>query len=30
MSHGGVDLPTPVKLVMRLGSKVMTKTTYWI
>jgi len=31
MSHGGIDLPTPVKLVMRLGSKVMmTKTTYWI
>ena len=30
MSHGGVDLPTPVKLIMRLGSKVMTKTTYWI
>lgn len=30
MSHGGIDLPTPVKLVMMLGSKVMTKTTYWI
>ena len=30
MSHGGIDLPTPVKIVMRLGSKVMTKTTYWI
>tara|TARA_B110000438_G_scaffold64177_1_gene64724 strand:+ start:139 stop:765 length:627 start_codon:yes stop_codon:yes gene_type:complete len=30
MSHGGINLPTPVKLVMRLGSKVMTKTTYWI
>jgi ubiquinone biosynthesis monooxygenase Coq7 len=30
MSHGGIDRPTPVKLVMRLGSKVMTKTTYWI
>ena len=30
MSHGGIDLPTPAKLVMRLGSKVMTKTTYWI
>lgn len=30
MSHGGIDLPTPVKIVMKLGSKVMTKTTYWI
>lgn len=30
MSHGGIDLPTPVRLVMKLGSKVMTKTTYWI
>ena len=30
MSHGGIDLPTPVKIFMRLGSKVMTKTTYWI
>ena len=30
MSHGGIELPTPVKLVMKLGSKVMTKTTYWI
>jgi ubiquinone biosynthesis monooxygenase Coq7 len=30
MSHGGVELPTPVKLVMKLGSKVMTQTTYWI
>ena len=30
MSHGGIDLPTPVKIVMRLGSKVMTKTSFWI
>ncbi len=30
MSHGGIDLPAPVKLVMKLGSKIMTKTTYWI
>jgi len=30
MSHGGVELPTPVKLAMKLGSKVMTQTTYWI
>ena len=30
MSHGGIELPTPIKLVMKLGSKVMTKTTYWI
>jgi len=30
MSHGGVELPAPVKLMMKLGSKVMTQTTYWI
>lgn len=30
MRHGGVELPTPVKLLMKLGSKVMTQTTYWI
>ena len=30
MAHGGVDLPMPVRLVMKLGSKVMTKTAYWV
>jgi ubiquinone biosynthesis monooxygenase Coq7 len=30
MSQGGVDLPLPVKLMMKLGSKVMTKTAYWV
>jgi len=30
MSHGGAELPKPVKLAMKLGSKVMTQTTYWI
>ncbi|MBA2660146.1 MAG: 2-polyprenyl-3-methyl-6-methoxy-1,4-benzoquinone monooxygenase [Nitrosospira sp.] len=30
MAHGGADLPMPVKLVMKLGSKVMTKTAYWV
>ncbi len=30
MSQGGVDLPMPVKLMMKLGSKVMTKTAYWV
>lgn len=28
--HGGAELPLPVKLAMKLSSKVMTKTTYWI
>ena len=30
MSYGGAELPTPVKLAMKLGSKVMTRTAYWI
>ena len=30
MSHGGAELPAPVKLVMKLGSKVMTRTAYWV
>lgn len=30
MHHGGVELPASVKLLMKLGSKVMTQTTYWI
>lgn len=27
---GGVELPLPVKLVMQLGGKVMTRTAYWV
>ena len=30
MSHGGAELPLPVKLAMKLGSKVMTRTAYWV
>jgi len=30
MSHGGAELPPPVKLAMKLGSKVMTGTAYWV
>jgi len=28
--HGGAELPAPAKLAMRLSSKVMTKTAFWI
>jgi len=30
LSHGGAELPLPVKFTMKLGSKVMTRTAYWI
>jgi len=30
MSHGGVELPSSVKFTMKLGSKVMTRTAYWV
>ena len=30
VSHGGAELPLPVKLAMKASSKVMTKTAYWI
>ena len=30
LDHGGAELPEPVKGLMSLMSKVMTKTTYWI
>lgn len=30
ITHGGAQLPLPVKLAMELSSKIMTKTTYWI
>lgn len=30
VEHGAAELPTPVKHAMRLGSKMMTGTTYWI
>ena len=30
IEHGGAELPLPVKLGMKLSSKLMTKTTYWV
>ncbi len=30
VTHGGAPLPLPVKMAMKLSSKVMTHTTYWI
>ena len=30
MSQGGVELPAPVKVAMKMGSKVMTRTAYWV
>ncbi len=30
MEHGGAALPQPVKLAMKMTSKVMTKTVYWV
>lgn len=30
LDHGGAPLPLPVKAAMKLSSKVMTKTVYWI
>lgn len=30
LSYGGAELPLPVKFTMKLGSKVMTQTAYWI
>ncbi len=30
MAHGGAELPVPMKLAMKLGSKVMTQTAYWV
>ncbi len=30
LEHGGAELPLPVKAAMRLSSKLMTKTAYWI
>lgn len=30
LSHGGAELPLPVKFAMKLSSKVMTQTAYWI
>ena len=30
MSQGGVELPVPVKMAMKMGSKVMTRTAYWV
>jgi len=30
IEHGASELPTPVRSIMNLTSKLMTKTTYWI
>ena len=30
LEHGGAELPVPVKLGMKLSSKLMTKTAYWV
>jgi ubiquinone biosynthesis monooxygenase Coq7 len=30
MAYGGAELPAPVKLIMKLGSNVMTRTAYWV
>lgn len=30
MSHGGAELPLPVKLAMKMSSKIMTQTAYWV
>jgi ubiquinone biosynthesis monooxygenase Coq7 len=30
LSHGGKELPLPVKLIMKMSSKVMTQTAYWV
>ncbi len=30
ISHGGTDLPLPVKLAMKMSSKIMTNTAYWV
>ena len=30
VSHGGANMPLPVKLAMKASSKVMTETSYWI
>jgi ubiquinone biosynthesis monooxygenase Coq7 len=30
LHHGGAELPLPVKTMMGLMSKVMTRTAYWI
>ena len=30
VEHGAADLPAPVKLAMKLGSRVMTRTAFWI
>lgn len=30
IAHGGADLPMPVKLAMKISSKLMTRTAYWL
>ena len=29
-AHGGRELPRPIRALMRLASKVMTRSTYWV
>ena len=30
VDHGAAELPEPVTLAMKLGSRIMTRTAYWI
>jgi ubiquinone biosynthesis monooxygenase Coq7 len=30
VAHGGAELPGPIKLAMKLASRVMTRSAYWI
>lgn len=30
LSHGGAELPVPVKVAMKFSSKIMTQTAYWV
>lgn len=30
LEHGAAELPAPVRMLMRLASRVMTRTTYWV
>lgn len=30
LSHGGAELPVPIKAAMKFSSKIMTQTAYWV
>lgn len=30
LSYGGAELPLPIKFAMKIGSKIMTQTSYWV